>query len=68
MNCITWNSRGTGLKAFPALVKDLVRKHNVGIFAILEPHCSGDKMINRIKKTSFQVSVRVDSMNIFGAI
>ena len=63
MNCITWNSRGSGFKSLPCLVKDLVRQYKVDIFVILELRINGDRVVNLIIKIGFQAYVRVDVEN-----
>ena len=59
MNCITWINRGIGFEALPSLVKELVNKYDVDIFAILEPRNIGDKVVIRIKRIGLHVPVRV---------
>ena len=49
MNYISWNCSGTGSKTLPDLVRDLVRKHDVRPFAILEPRVSGNKAVKRVQ-------------------
>ena len=54
--CVTWNCGGSRSKALPLLIRDLVNKHDLDIFVILEPRISGEKALKRIKKTGFQDS------------
>ena len=58
---MSWNSWGTRSKALPNLIREMIRSHNVNLFAVLEPRVSGNKVENHIKRMGFQSSVRINS-------
>ncbi|KAF7831717.1 ribonuclease H [Senna tora] len=41
MNMLVWNCRGTGMRSFPSLMKDLCRKHKFDFLALVETRQSG---------------------------
>ena len=50
------------------MVKDLVKRYNVIVFTIIKPKVNGSKIMNRIRKTGFEVLVKVDVVNYLGGI
>ena len=68
MNCTPWNCSGTGSKALLNLVRDLVRKPDVRLFAILEPRVSDNKAVKRVQRKWIKVLVRIDSKGFLGGI
>lgn len=41
MNLICWNCRGTAVKCFVGLIRDLKCEYTIAMIALLEPHTSG---------------------------
>ncbi|KAF7831789.1 putative ribonuclease H protein At1g65750 family [Senna tora] len=68
MNYIIWNSRGTGAKTFPGLVRDIKHRHDLDFLALVETRQSGDKACSIIKKFGFDGSERVDATGFMGGI
>lgn len=43
MNCVIWNIRGCGSNQSLLLVKDLIKLHNLSLFALVETKVGSDR-------------------------
>ncbi|KAF7838421.1 putative ribonuclease H protein At1g65750 family [Senna tora] len=68
MNYIVWNCRGTGVKTFPRLIKDLKREFKVDFLALLETHQSGQNAKDIMSKLGFDHSEVVEANGQSGGI
>ncbi|KAI9092023.1 hypothetical protein K1719_027958 [Acacia pycnantha] len=68
MNYIFWNSRGTGAKAFPSLVRELTKKQNLDFLAILETRCGGEKARKIATSLGFDNFKVVDAQGYSGGL
>ncbi|KAF7830019.1 reverse transcriptase [Senna tora] len=68
MNFVIWNSRGTGSRTFPGLVRDIKHRHNVDFLALIETRQSGEKANEIIKKLGFDGVECVEASGFSGGI
>ncbi|KAF7819384.1 Non-LTR retroelement reverse transcriptase [Senna tora] len=68
MNCIFWNSRGTGAKSFPGLIRDLSQRYKVDIFCISETRQSGEKVEAILNKLGFDRWEKTDANGYSGGL
>ncbi|XP_028760821.1 uncharacterized protein LOC114719473 [Neltuma alba] len=64
----SWNCRGAGNRAFPQLIKDIVRRKNIDILCLIEPRISGQKADKVVRKLGFSHWIRVEATGFAGAI
>ena len=53
MNYMIWNSRGTGLKSFPSLVREIKKQYKLDFLAILETRANASKTERIIRQLGF---------------
>ncbi|KAI9112213.1 hypothetical protein K1719_016736 [Acacia pycnantha] len=53
MNFMVWNSRGTGARSFPPLIRDLKAHYQLAFVAILETRCSSELSRGRASHLGF---------------
>ena len=53
MNYMIWNSRGTGSKSFPSLVRELKTHHKLDFLAIVETRSDMENSARRIRSLGF---------------
>ncbi|KAI9084859.1 hypothetical protein K1719_033265 [Acacia pycnantha] len=68
MNLLIWNSRGTGAKSFPALVRDLKTHYQLNFIAILETRCNKEVSHRRANLLGFPNMELVDCEGYSGGI
>ncbi|KAI9120536.1 hypothetical protein K1719_007569 [Acacia pycnantha] len=68
MNFLLWNSRGTGARSFPALVRDLKSHYQLNFMAILETRCSKEMSEGRARQLSFPNMELMDCEGYSGGI
>ena len=68
MNCLFWNCRGTGSKAFPGLIRELCQRYFVDFLALVETRSSGPKARKVARQLGFKNQFVVDSMGFSGGI
>lgn len=68
MNFLIWNSRGTGARNFPGLVREIASFYSIDFMAILETRCCGSKAVNICNKLGFVNYDIVDAMGFKGGI
>ncbi|KAI9092467.1 hypothetical protein K1719_027595 [Acacia pycnantha] len=68
MNFLIWNSRGTGSKSFPALVRDLKSHYQLDFIAIVETRCNRESSVARAEKLGFPNMALVDCEGYSGGI
>ena len=68
MNCLIWNTRGTGSRNFPNLIRELTSFYHIDFIAILETRCSGNKALNICQKLGFHYFEIVDADGFRGGL
>ncbi|KAI9125313.1 hypothetical protein K1719_003929 [Acacia pycnantha] len=68
MNFLIWNSKGTGAKSFPALVRELKGHYKLDFFAIVETRCSKEMSVTRANQLGFPNMELVDCEGYSGGI
>ena len=68
MNVISWNIRGTVNMAGRRVIKEMVKKYNLDIFIILEPHCQFSRVSGFWRKLGFIPGVLVEAVGHSGGI
>lgn len=68
MNFMIWNSRGTGSKAFPGLIRDLKNRFKLDFLALVETRQSGNSADEIGKKFGFDRHERVEATGYAGGI
>ncbi|KAF7812281.1 putative ribonuclease H protein At1g65750 family [Senna tora] len=63
MNFIFWNCRGTGVRSFPGLIKDLSFRFSVDFVALMETHLHGANASRIIGSNSWLLTVVYGSPN-----
>lgn len=64
----SWNYRGAGGKAFPNIIKDMVRKYKIDILCLMEIKISGHRADCIVKKLGFTHWIRVEATSFVGRI
>ncbi|XP_061372953.1 uncharacterized protein LOC133315365 [Gastrolobium bilobum] len=68
MKCLVWNCRGAAKKPFKVTLCNYIRKHKIGLVAILEPRISGVLAQKKIKQIGFNQAVIEDAEGFSGGI
>ncbi|KAI9074998.1 hypothetical protein K1719_043048 [Acacia pycnantha] len=70
MNCLIWNSRGTGAKSFPGLVRDLKIHYQLNFVAILETRCNKETSHGRANQLGFPSMeiIECERFGVYGII
>lgn len=68
MNCLFWNTRGSGYNSFTGLVRELSSRHKVEMVAILETRSSGARARKLATRLGFQHMEIVDSRGFSGGL
>lgn len=68
MNFAAWNCRGAGGKAFPRIFREMIRKYDIKIMALMETRISGVKADRRVRELGFSNWIRVKATGFAGGI
>ncbi|KAK4275212.1 hypothetical protein QN277_018336 [Acacia crassicarpa] len=68
MNFLIWNSRGTGARSFPALVRDLKSHYHLDFLAIVETRCAKESSVRRARQLGFPNMELIDCVGYSGGI
>lgn len=63
-----WNSRGTSMKSFRSLIRDLKKHYHLDFLAIVETHATNKKASETIKNLGFSYFNFVDAEGFSGGI
>ncbi|XP_061337738.1 uncharacterized protein LOC133284682 [Gastrolobium bilobum] len=62
----SWNCRGANKKGLTCLIRDIVRKYDIKVLALLETRISGTKATRKIKQMGFDVFHKQDPVGFSG--
>lgn len=68
MNIACWNCRGAGSRTFPLMVKEIVKKNEIGVFCIIEPRISGLRADRMVRRLGFTNWIRLEASGFSGGI
>ena len=68
MNWMIWNTRGTGTRSFPGLIRNLKKHYQLGFLALLETRCSKENSERRVQQFGFENCALVDAEGYSGGI
>ena len=68
ISCMIWNVQGAGSKAFLAALKELIKRHNPKVLALVETHMGGEQAEKIATLLHFTGHTRVDAVGFSGGI
>ncbi|XP_028763194.1 uncharacterized protein LOC114721533 [Neltuma alba] len=64
----SWNCRGAGGRGFSRILKEIVNKHHIDVFCLVEPRISGNRADTVMRKLGFSHWIRIEASGFAGGI
>lgn len=68
MNIAAWNCRGAGSKSFPRILREVVRKYDIKVMALMETRISDTRADRQVRELGFTNWIRVEATGFAGGI